>query len=361
MRQIKIILSNMLVLFLTLIVLFMGAEIYARITKPSLYQFDKKYGWKLKQNLNVVQQNTDLSGKDYVVKFLTNSDGIRTGNSQAETENSGSGSFKILVLGDSFTADPTASNDTMWFSVLAKELSKHFAIDTSVFAAGGGGWGTYQNVMLANELAQKYNTDLVILQFCENDFMNNLYDWESMGIVRNQYFNRPYAVFDDNNTMTSYRSSKLSAFLYRSFVNHSRVLRKLDALYQQYQYQKYGDYLPDIPKEELTDFQKRAVKVTAKLLDNFRKIFTAAPAFIVNCHETISDNYLSGKWKELGGNAGFEVLEKPARFIVSSKNNGKHQYINQDGGHLSELGNIEYGKIMAEEMISNQSVNAIFK
>ena len=47
---------------------------------------------------------------------------------------------------------------------------------------------------LQKEIKDILNPDLIILQFCSNDFYNNSYEWESSGITRNQYVRRPYLV-----------------------------------------------------------------------------------------------------------------------------------------------------------------------
>ena len=54
------------------------------------------------------------------------------------------------------------------------------------------GWGTYQSLLLARDLSKILKPDMFILQFCHNDYMNNLYEWERHSLHRNQFFRRPY-------------------------------------------------------------------------------------------------------------------------------------------------------------------------
>ena len=54
--------------------------------------------------------------------------------------------IRILVLGESFTAEPFASDDRMWHSKMAEQLSvlaERPLDDYHVIAGGAGGYGTY--------------------------------------------------------------------------------------------------------------------------------------------------------------------------------------------------------------------------
>ena len=53
-------------------------------------------------------------------------------------------------------------------------------------------WGTYQNLLLARDLSKILKPDMFILQFCFNDYTNNLYEWEKHSVYRNQFLRRPY-------------------------------------------------------------------------------------------------------------------------------------------------------------------------
>ena len=197
--------------------------------KPSIYKNNLELGWQLRPNLqrNFVQH--DLNGNEYSVDFSTNSDGVRTFGSNTNAPN------RILVLGDSFTGEPTASNNKMWFAEMARTLAKqsNTSLDQFyVWAAGAGGYGTYQNFLLLKRILATIKPTLVVLQFCANDFSNNHFEWESLGIVRNQSMRRPYANASDLNT--PFYDQSFLAKLFRSFLGESKVFNTIDGLVQKY-------------------------------------------------------------------------------------------------------------------------------
>ena len=103
-------------IFFIILLIFIFFEIYVREVSPVIHVSDKHIGWKLKKNLDLKIEQKDLLGKKYNVHFITNENGARFYGTKSNAD------LKILVIGDSFTNMPYASNDKMWFSVFADKF-----------------------------------------------------------------------------------------------------------------------------------------------------------------------------------------------------------------------------------------------
>lgn len=347
MNWIKIIFINVLVFISICVVIISSLEIYATLARPKISEFDNQLGWRLKKGLNRTFSEKRASGDSYEVNFITNELGLRAHIKEPSD-------LTLLVLGDSFTASPYASNDQMWYSIFTKLLERKIKKEISIIAGGQGGWGTYQNLLLAKNLLKKVDPDIFILQFCSNDYANNLYEWESTSSVYHQYLNRPYAEFK-NNEVISFRANGVKATLYRTFVNNSRVLSKTSSLLENYFSANPDIYNPKISEKKLNEYISKSLKITSILLKNISEVIGDRPKFMVNCFE---NNHLSlrGKWKQLAHEAGFLILEQPSLFVEKIQRKDEpnlFHYLNQDGGHLSDTGNGLFGEILFKEFVEN--------
>ena len=85
--------------FIVLIIFIFSLELFTRLKKPHWHESDQEIGWKLKQNFSHTYKNYDQDGNLYYSKFITNEDGLRIYGKK-------NSKIKILIIGDSFTADP---------------------------------------------------------------------------------------------------------------------------------------------------------------------------------------------------------------------------------------------------------------
>ena len=75
--------------------------------------------------------------------------------------------------------DAHTSNDLSWFHYLRLNLERVLNKEIIIYTIGGGGHGTNQQYIKTKILRNtKLEPEIVILQFCINDFMNNSYKWE---------------------------------------------------------------------------------------------------------------------------------------------------------------------------------------
>jgi lysophospholipase L1-like esterase len=331
---------------ISLAVLAALVEIGYQLFKPSIYTNDSLLGWNLRANARATFVQRDFEGKEYAVDFRTDADALRTFGSNPDAPH------RILVLGDSFTGEPSASNDRMWFASMAETLAHTAGTPENnffVWAGGAGGWGTYQNLLLAKTLSKKLHPTLLILQFCTNDYSNNHFEWETMGITRNQTMRRPYADPANPDQPTYHRGPV--GWLYRSILGDSKVFNSLDSLVQRIEFNVYGGYGKPIPPTTEMRFQEEAVNLTRVLLGKLRQQFPDVPAAMISCDG--EQGGLSGRWVGLAKDTGFIPLVAPAAFLSQARAAGDKKIFGQDGTHLSEQGNLAFGAIVAESLIAH--------
>ncbi len=329
------------------------SEYFFNTTKPSQYQLDPELGWTLKPNFMRNLTQSSLDGKSYSVSFSTNENGLRTHGDLSSAKT------KILVLGDSHTAENYVSNNAMWYSVMVERLNATQNLlgkEYFVWAGGGGGWGSYQELLLLRRLLKQVRPDIFILQFCENDFVNNHKEWESISIVRSQKYRRPYL---DSNGTTSFSDEWKSTLWRNPVLGGSRTFNFIDILTQIGQSKYYGGFAPALDKEVLARYKKESIAITKKIISQMRIELGSIPAFMVSC----STDEINNEWLNIARNAGFIPLPQGLDTIyplvqrdVASmlQKNPFYQggsYLHADGGHLNLRGNFEYGVATADALI----------
>lgn len=93
---------------------------------------------------------------------------------------------KLFVVGDSMTHGVGVPAAQMYYTVLGADLG------LEVFAYGGAGYGTLQEVLVVETHLPAVRPDLVLLQTSENDFVNNAWRLERASYLNNNLTRRPY-------------------------------------------------------------------------------------------------------------------------------------------------------------------------
>jgi lysophospholipase L1-like esterase len=328
MKKVILIIAIILFAIFSLDILFLNK--YSRNLSP--YRPDDQFGWIPKENFHRSLTQKDLDGNEYRVDFRTYTNGFRA------YGDIGSNKVKIFIVGDSFTGDPYTGNDDAYFSVMKNTLKSKFDQEIELFVIGASGYGTLQEFLIVERYAKRINPDILILQFCSNDFANNSIDIENNQIVKNQSYFRPYLV-DDNIVFKDNFMAKLYRFIYF----HSRIFRRLDIIRQRILFNIYDSYGPEVSPEESDRLQKESISITKTILHKFDKIGLIDTKFVTfNCDT--KDAELTQIWKEIALDSGFLVLESPSRAFEIAEEN-KHTVRHADG-HLNILGN----KITGEEL-----------
>ena len=191
---------------------------------------------------------------------------------------------------------------------------------------GAGGYGSLQEYLLMKKL--NLNNDLVILQFCSNDFDNNILEIEKINGSINQYSRRPYL---DSKNEIYYDQSFFSKLLRTDFLGESRILNKILFWYGNNKNQR----------EVNNELKDRSYDITKIILKKIRSLHPDKKFFIFNCE------YSDNRWEKLAKETNFiPIIENSTNLKEAKKNNLKIYY--RDGGHYNELGHEIMGLSIAK-------------
>lgn len=302
------------------------------ISSNRMYKFDSEIGWVPKSNLNYSRLRSDITGGTYTVTITTNNHGFRAwGDINAKK-------VKILFIGDSFTGDDHMSDEDSYYGQVKK------IINAEIFAFGGGGYGTLQELMILRKYVVTINPDYFVLQFCTNDYVNNSFYLERSSIVRNQKNFRPYL---DGNTII-YRLTP--NHWYKLLCKSSAAFRFLDQRLQRVQYNLYDDYhsLSDTSQEKMNKERIKAENITERLLvmmANSVPQKTKLLTFSIGP----KDDATTEKWVRIAKKAGFIPLPMVSKAVENAEKEGV-VVRSADGGHWSPQGHRIAGKELAKQI-----------
>jgi lysophospholipase L1-like esterase len=154
-------------LLLTLqLVLLAAADTFVRVavlplkSQNSIFAaYDPDLGWKLRANLSARHTTGDHTTTETV-----NSLGFRTPERPFAKP---AGTKRVLIIGDSHTEAYVVDDGETYPELLERSLAA--AGPTEVIALGVGGWSTDQELLAYVHYGQRFDPDLVLLQFCPND------------------------------------------------------------------------------------------------------------------------------------------------------------------------------------------------
>lgn len=130
---------------------------------------DEMLGWYPKENFqSEVKQFRDLNNQEYDIKYSTNDYGFRKWGDLSTDKK------KILIVGDSFTQAELVSDKESYYEKLGG------LVDYEIFAFGCVGYGTLQEYLVLRKFVDMIRPDLIIIQFCGNDFVNNSYHFSNI-------------------------------------------------------------------------------------------------------------------------------------------------------------------------------------
>jgi lysophospholipase L1-like esterase len=156
-----------------------GVPILGDVPNPHV-EPDEHLGWKPRAEVTLREERRDFAGDRYAVDYRTVRDGFRMWGDV------GSDRLKILFVGDSFTQAIRISNDRTYFAGAGRRLN------AEIFAVGGLGYGTLQELLLIEQHLDTIRPDIVVLQLCSNDVINNDHELESRSQRNNRLQRRPY-------------------------------------------------------------------------------------------------------------------------------------------------------------------------
>ncbi|HVS11574.1 MAG TPA: DUF5989 family protein [Planctomycetota bacterium] len=165
MRAINVLLACLMSLLLGLAVIEGGLRLIGRGPKPTILRFDPKLGWSKEPGaLN------HRSGPEFDVRVVVNEQGL-IGDAMPDPAKP-AGTFRVAMLGDSFTQGFTVAREDLFVDLLARWW-KAEGRSVDVINAGTEGWSTDQEVAWLLENGERFAPDLVLIFPYENDLYWN--------------------------------------------------------------------------------------------------------------------------------------------------------------------------------------------
>lgn len=327
---------NLLILLCsTLIVLLISEFAYRGVVcvrkgscKP-LYIASRELGWVytpyIKENGVSV---TDFSGNVYSKSHESFKYGFRAWGDVKSTDKR-----KFFIIGDSFTEAHDVSNEHTYYSVFKKELEG----EVEIFAYGGAGYGSLQEFMIIDRHIDEIAPQVVILQFCSNDFTNNSFEAENDILAKNQTI-RPY--LRDSKVVYRYSAWHPYPFMLR----HSRLFAFLDVQVQIFR----TKYKLGFNKNLSITGLKRDKHITSKLMAMIRERVPGETAlYTFTCRPASESRDLYDAFYEVTTDNGFIVIEGVMDKVTQAERAGEAVRA-IDGWHLNNLGNELIGKRLAQ-------------
>jgi len=330
-------LKKSLIIFfiITISIIFIDTFTLMLQKKKSIQVYDRELGWLLNNNINIETYGNSKHKKKYKINFYTSSiKGFR------EYDDDRNYNKNILVIGDSFTAGPFASNDEMYYSYIKEELEKE-GYFYNWYVAGGGGYGTLQQYLLIKKHFNQIKPDIIIHQFCENDFENNSLEIEKNSILNNQYFFRPYIL---NNKIVYDESYK--GMFYKILYNNSFLFKKIEQLITNYRYKINEGYYN---KNNYEKNFKESIQITSKIFRLIKNIVGDKILYIsVNCSSKNKEKFYA--WENILKDNKIINLSQASLLIEDKAKLGEDIFF-FDGGHLNNYGNKIFGKKIGIDLI----------
>lgn len=331
------------------VLLLLGELVTRTLGATVVYEYDKTLGWRPKADFCASIPVTDQSGTTYPADYSTNEFGFRAfGDLSADKK-------RVLFVGDSWTGDPNTSDTEAYFGVVRENLP------VEIFAIGGGGYGTLQELMLVQEFASKIEPDIFVLQYTDNDLINNSYDLEGPRITRAQKNFRPYWIDGE----LRYRLPKDSLYLFLH--KHFRLFRTLDALLATAQYQFYDGYYPPPyqaysglesvdsfeRQAEINTYRAAAISTTGTLMAKMKSALPSETQLVTFSASSDDADELA-IWLSLAEQTGFKAYPSVSMKVEQAEANGAIVRV-QDGAHWNRLGNriagAELSRLLARDFL----------
>ena len=186
MKKTKQISFNITILFAAICFIFLVGETVVRVfldepadnewvgNPKDFYEYHPLLGWRNIPNTNKIRISTRGRNK---VLYQINSKGIRGHEySYKKTNNE----YRIFLLGDSYTEGYVVEFEELFSEIMTNKLNNMGkGINFQAINSGTSGWSTDQELLLFQSEGKKYNPDLTILMFFENDlaYNNQIKDW----------------------------------------------------------------------------------------------------------------------------------------------------------------------------------------
>ncbi|NQX87584.1 MAG: SGNH/GDSL hydrolase family protein [Halioglobus sp.] len=185
----------------------------------TIISLDHELGWVPTSHYAFDGELLDAGGNPYDANISTDGEGFRLYGDPEIKERR-----KVLFLGDSFTQAMHVSDDNTYYGLLGSELG------IEVFAYGVEGYGTLQEYMVLDKYVDEIAPDVVVLQLCPNDVINNHPALERRSTLNRMGLRRPYLVDGEVVYETAADMPGLRNFAAKYSRSLYTIIKKIDLL-----------------------------------------------------------------------------------------------------------------------------------
>jgi lysophospholipase L1-like esterase len=267
---------------------------------------DNEFGWLPVPNYRYIGELSDASGKTYPAEITSDDAGFRMFGNPHEKHRK-----KVLFLGDSFTHAVRVSNDKTYYALLKE------ALDIEVFALAAEGYGTLQEYMMLDKFVDEIQPDLVVLQLCNNDLINNSYDLELVSGSNNNGLRRPYLKDDE----IVYRTPSNFAAVREFAANYSHflyfIISKIDIVNA-----NPADPSEEIIRKQGTNYPlfRESVGITEQLIRKIRERIPASTPVLAFDNDGAVPYY--DELRRISEKNGIHFIASPAKALADAEHQG---------------------------------------
>ena len=316
---------EILLISLSVVVTGVTGDLLLGVIFPRTYVERTKYGWTVPANTANFRTIEDTSGQFRQVTNRYFQDGFkRWGNTNTHKS-------KWLVLGDSYTQAYLVSNGEEWYAYLENQLR-----NIELFVYGGGGYGSLQEYMVLDDHIDSINPDLILWQFCSNDYRNNFYEWELSRYPHSSFAFRPFLEGDKIVYRLALPFLKLRQY---SFIA-DRLLKEYDLfkkhLLEGGKGQVAADYRrrradSDVVNQNL--YMEKAYYVTLEIMKKVKERAKEVPIYLFNACGTLTEHEL-----KICSATGIVCLPGISEYLSEKEREGREVTVPNDN-HWNKLGN----------------------
>jgi hypothetical protein len=255
---------------------------------------------------------------------------------------------KIFIVGDSFTEGNGIDESNTYYSILKNNL------DADFFVYGGPGYGTTQELLVIKNYIDHVNPDLIILQICGNDIVNNSFNLEKRSYYNNNRMPRPYYIdgkiqilYPSRFGPSRYFLECKSRLLYRFFsevdqVNKWLAINKIVRSTEN-----------DLEENNSFPDYTHSLKITEQLIDQIISLSTDIPIIFLPANQGELEFY--SLFKNRADDENVYWLDQPNIILSKIINDGK-KVLQEDGNHWNELGHKYFGETLLKNLIEKSIV-----
>lgn len=300
-----------------------------------LYSRDDTLGWKMSPNLRYTTELRDALGAVSKVTVGTNGEGFRSYGDPA------SRNAKLFFVGDSFTAAVDVSDGKTYHHLVGELLG-----DAEVFAYGAGGYGSLQEYLILDAHLERIRPAAVVLQFYENDFLDNDPALDMIKSLYNTGTPRPYLEADGSITRRYATHGGLFWTLPAPITDNLRLLKFLNTRLTVALSRRPGraPATEEIARSGAAhEGFRRAAATTRRIMAMFRDRAGAVPVYLF----CLTDNppYLDAI-REICRDVGIGFIEGVHQGLAEREQKTPNATKAGDREHLNETGN----RVVAERL-----------